>query len=108
MPEASRNDVKLKILGIVEPSVAQITSDIVKNYFSNSPEILRIKAMNGYNFPQYSIDSNNYINNNIKGSFIWGKSTWGLDSVSVNTIINEGEYNPSNRTGVLKRDEFRQ
>lgn len=107
MADVSRNEVKSRIISIVEPSISQIAADVVESYARNSPELAKVRAMDSYNFQPYSISVNTYIDLNARNSFIWGKSTWGIDSVGVDKIIIEGEYDPTTRSGVMKRDEFR-
>lgn len=108
MSESSNSQVRSKLIQIIEPSVSQITDAHISNFVKLSNEIAQIRHMSGDNSSPLNISSNTFSIFSAKDNFVWGKSTWGVDTVGRNKIIQEGEFNPSTRYGVLKREEFRQ
>ena len=108
MSDSSTNQVRSKLVQIIEPSVSQITDAHISKFIKLNNEMSQIRHIIGDNSTPLSISSNTFSIFNAKDNFVWGKSTWGIDIVGRNKIIQEGEFNPSTRSGVLKREEFRQ
>ena len=107
MADPARENIKAKLIEIVKPTIQQVAVDQVNDFVQRSPEMKQVRSLTNYNFQSYTMSSEHFVNLNIKDSFIWGKSTWGIDTVAKSRIINQGEYDPSNRTGVLYLNQFR-
>jgi hypothetical protein len=108
MPDVTREQIKSKLIQSIEPAVSQIIDDRVSSTLANSSIVKRLNLIENYNFSKNQITSDSFSVIDYKNSFIWGLSTWGIDTVGKNLEIVEGEYNSSTRTGVIKREEFRQ
>lgn len=108
MSDPSRTEIINVLIKSVEPSISRIVSNEIQNFSINSKDLKTLRSMENYNFELSKITSDNFSIVDYKNTFIWGKSTWGVDTVSRDRLIRSGEYNPITRTGVAKKDEFRQ
>jgi len=107
MADITKQDVKSRIFGLVSDNVKEVASYEAIQKIKKIPEIERIRIIENTNYSMSSINSDSYFFRDSSSNFIWGISTWGVDSIDTSISVVSGEYNQSTRSGVAKRDEFR-